>query len=569
MRWTDRLCEFWWSNAPVGLGRLSGTLGSAARDGSYLTAWPAIGAIAPPIVFVIGWYLGADRIGYDWPNAVHYLYSPATMLLLVMISGHGAALGLAAWLGFALGDLSLFVPFASIFDGVAAARLLADAVLALLVVTIPLGIIRISRAVDLAVPRIVSQFSNGKDGKLAANLKLPVNVVARAVTAFVLVFLWMESAPLLLQAVTKWPGGSPMTHALVQTMRHVGLLPSIAAAYVAATRYFLETAAARQKPAGVRSFQNGRRAGAFPARAIASTVARAAFMTLLMGSLFASWTQAISFFVIFLLIFVARRFASRLIPAWPGRLMRIPPVVRAGAAVLLLYGTVRSIADATASQDNTFLPALAIVAIALVVFPIAMPDRRAALKSATTVAGAVVAVAFIAIVASVTATYAGNCTSGPNCFGPGWTEVAYFGTSVLAALVAQDDPPSAISIIQPDDLTIQLCGRDIQFTAETVPPGREGEITWEVPSGQDETTSSGAGPTFSTSWTSTGIKQVVARIDDVADDVLVVAFKTDEESNSSLGDLIGSELPARERGPHDYTWYRQHELDDDATPVEP
>lgn len=116
-----------------------------------------------------------------------------------------------------------------------------------------------------------------------------------------------------------------------------------------------------------------------------------------------------------------------------------------------------------------------------------------------------------------------------------------------------------VRINTPDDLSIQVCGRTVTLTANTIPPGRESQITWEVPLNQFQTEASGRGAVFTTSWTETGLKQVVARVGKVAaDDVMLFVYKT-ASVRATVSEILESAPPRIPRRPSDYRTYRQHQ----------
>ena len=116
-----------------------------------------------------------------------------------------------------------------------------------------------------------------------------------------------------------------------------------------------------------------------------------------------------------------------------------------------------------------------------------------------------------------------------------------------------------VRINTPDDLSIQVCGRTVTLTANTIPPGRESGITWEVPLNQFQTEASGRGAVFTTSWTETGLKQVVARVGKVAaDDVMLFVYKT-ASVRATVSEILESAPPRIPRRPSDYRTYRQHQ----------
>ena len=125
--------------------------------------------------------------------------------------------------------------------------------------------------------------------------------------------------------------------------------------------------------------------------------------------------------------------------------------------------------------------------------------------------------------------------------------------------VPDKDKTARVRIESPADLIIQLCDKPLTFTARTEPPGREAEIQWDVPMQQHQTASTGSGPTFTTAWTHTGVKQVVATLDDSSDDLILFVFKT-KAGTGTVRDLLDCEPPPIERAPRDYTWYRQHAI---------
>jgi PA14 domain len=116
-----------------------------------------------------------------------------------------------------------------------------------------------------------------------------------------------------------------------------------------------------------------------------------------------------------------------------------------------------------------------------------------------------------------------------------------------------------LRILTPGDLTIQLCGRDLTLTAETIPPGREAEIEWEVPLDQSQSARSGRGRSFTLSFGDTGVKQVIARLGGAADDLILYLFKTGSGAGT-VADLLEVRAPAAGRSERDYRWYRAHAI---------
>lgn len=552
--WVERLEQLWWYRLPASFARFSRSVGAALGDGAYLTAWPITAAVLPPIALVTGLYLGTSHAGYTDSAGVHFLYSPLALLVLIMVSQHGAALGLMAALGFALGDIEHSRVVGTGFLDIAAARLLADLVLALLLGALPLTVTRASTAIRSALR------------SFGVNDRLSFAIAARAISAFVLVYLFVQSAPLLLQAVTKWPGGLPMTHGLVEQMKPLSVLLGLVAGYVAALRASFEAAAERSgrplAPSRPRVSPRG-----FAGR-VGSGLARGAALTFVCGSLLQSWNDAIGLFAAFAGTFVLRAVVSRVFPAWPRRFAALPTATRVGGVVVVAYLATKLVVSATYEMDNTFMPPLGMAVGALLVFALVLPPRNAnattASRSTSPSLAGLAATIVVALMVLPSVALAGNCTSVGNCQKdkPG-TETFFFLLAMLmgAALPDHDDTAS-VTIDAPDDLTIQVAGRELTFVGRTNPPGRESDITWEVPGGQNATVTSGSGARFTTQFSETGVKQVVARIEDQADDVLLAVFKT-PGGTGTIGDLLDSSPPLAPVGPRDYTWYRSHDVPND------
>jgi hypothetical protein len=165
-----------------------------------------------------------------------------------------------------------------------------------------------------------------------------------------------------------------------------------------------------------------------------------------------------------------------------------------------------------------------------------------------------------------TLSFAGDCVPGDCQYLPdNGTKAACIGALVVGYVIYERSKEKAtVRIVAPDDLTIQVCGEEIKFTATTDPTGREDEIQWEVPLDQQQSVSSGQGPEFATSWTETGVKQVVARLNGSADDLILFVFRT-PTGGATLSDILNAFPPVTKRGPEDYETYRQHEIPAETT----
>ncbi len=131
----------------------------------------------------------------------------------MLVSQHSAALGAALWLGFSIGDLHVVETSWGALPGVwavisagLAPRVLADAVLAVLLIAMPLA----AACLTLETVRRYRARLDQTPGTL-----MLCTVLLRALSNFIMVFLWLSAASVLNQAVYLWPGMGARTHSLV------------------------------------------------------------------------------------------------------------------------------------------------------------------------------------------------------------------------------------------------------------------------------------------------------------------------------------------------------------------
>src|SRR5262245_41799418 len=99
-----KLIDWWWLRVPMAARRISLSLSAVLTDGLYLTAWPQVGAIAPPLSLLIGFLLGWLR----FTPGNTFTFSIYMMALMLVVSSLGAGLGAWLWTGYVIGDFFLF-----------------------------------------------------------------------------------------------------------------------------------------------------------------------------------------------------------------------------------------------------------------------------------------------------------------------------------------------------------------------------------------------------------------------------------------------------------------------------
>ena len=374
-RWAD----LWWRVFPTRAARVSVTAALCLADGAYLTAWPLAAALAPPVACSVGLLLGWAHTGYVEPNATVFIASLVTFVVLLLVGSHGAALGAYAWAGYVLGDLFLYAlaapevasrapsPWARLVE-IAGTRALADGVLALLVVVIPFATRNVAY-VTLARRR-------------SAPSTPSLQILLPAASEFVLVYLWISAAALLLQATFTWQNYGPMTHGLVQRLRDVSLTVALVGGYAAAVRGALESIADRSASyAATRARFRAAVRGRFVRRPLAVdfglSLAGGLVLTFLMGSVLASWTEAAALFAGFAVVLALRDLLAHVVPGWVRRVRRVPLALRVAAGLSAMYVAATIVLQFNGGADNTFLPAKIAAVVATAIFALMIPGHAA------------------------------------------------------------------------------------------------------------------------------------------------------------------------------------------------
>ena len=343
--------SLWWGKLPRGADRLSPALFGVLSDGAYLTAWPLVAASAPVLAVVIGVALGAQR-PESWvvPTA-----SIVIMAILVIVGGLGAALGAWLVLGYAIGDFVLRSHPApaghTAYDlyslaHVRAPLLIAYAVLAGLVVLVPLASRRLSEPRALGVRPGTSNAA-------------PIRIIAHAALAGLLTIAWLTTAPMLLHPVFTWQAVQPP--AAITPSRFAALMVVFFAAGVAMVRDHMESIAGT-RPAFARFQADAHRPQPAPkgltgnGLPVEATLIMGALVgTFLLSGLLHSFEDAL-LLVSVLLLFGVLRGAVNHVDSWTALMSRVPLVARLAASALIGGLVARAIIGALWQQLPVFLP---------------------------------------------------------------------------------------------------------------------------------------------------------------------------------------------------------------------
>jgi hypothetical protein len=374
-----------WVGIPLRVRRLSAGLAAAPVDGPWVAVRPLVGLLAPPIALVAGLVIGAVRPGYE------DVYTEALWLLILaaVLGGLSGALGLYFTVGFALGDLFLadhpdwrFVRLDDLetFAGRYGSLLISYALMALLAVGVPIA--AKSLAADFAPPPTTPRA-----------LRLLVAVGAYVFVTGVLVFAWVQTAPLLVRPVFVWSGfGGAPTVPAIAPMQEDGSLIVLAGVLAAAVRVAAQAWLATQAltvarggtaPAGARLVAIEERFRTSPPVVPALSrlplfvrlAGRAALLTVLLSGLYSAYWQA---GVTFLVLLGAQVLASPLVQIRMGAvgrvINRVPRLIRLLIVLVPVYLIATPVMQFFLDRNETsFIPFLLVTVVAAVLMTLLSP----------------------------------------------------------------------------------------------------------------------------------------------------------------------------------------------------
>lgn len=373
-----RAADLIWVTVPLTLRKLSAGLATSTVDGLYLAARPLIGLVAPPVVFLFGLLVGAFHPGFE------YVFTEALWLLLfaAVVGAVSGALGSYLTVGFALGDLVLGAhPQWNTYrsDGLLdlpaqlGSQLLTYALFGMLAVGVPLA--AKSFAAEFMLPPSVPRA-----------VRALVGLGALVVIAGLLVWVWTQSAPLLVRPVFVWAEARPTVEAMSTTQESGGWIVALAVLATigrAAVQAVLAAPIGRGGADRMTELEDRFRTATpvvpLTARVplILRLLARALLLTALLSGLYAAYWQAA---LTFLVLSAAQVITSPLMPfdfgAYARFLARIPRIVRLIVAMVPVYVLGAVIVPLFLDQTS-FLPFLLLAVVAAVLMTLLSPHTRA------------------------------------------------------------------------------------------------------------------------------------------------------------------------------------------------
>lgn len=356
----ERMTQLLWLRLPLQTARAWPGAGIALGDGHYLTRWPAAALIAGPACWLVGLVAGAMH------SEQTYTFSIMLMIMFGLIGQAGAAVGLWATIGYAIGDLLLnSTPIYGRVTGlerlfeVTVPSVLSYVLLGFLTVLLPMTVLGVRMMVINMrwLPRML----------------VPVaEFVAAAVAAGFGAYVWSKTVPLLIRPVFVWPGGVPDVDA-IEPLQQTGWLLVLFVAMAAVGRVALERKAMVGKTA---TFSQilwaglGAQLAKGPRRGVAGLVMvglGAAGTTLLLSGIIGSYLEAFVVLMFFAALLFIRFFLVTVGAPVVGVLAKVPYLIRFGAGLVVGYLVARVVIGFFWESTTSFLPVLASACVAVAV----------------------------------------------------------------------------------------------------------------------------------------------------------------------------------------------------------
>ena len=397
----------WWERLPHAVGRLSPMAHLVLTDGSYVRAFPR-GRWAPAVAFGLGLLIGFRPWESDYAT---FSYSVTLTAALVVIGVLGASFGVAAWIGWCLGDYVADTPLGNYSSS---GRLICDLLLGVAMVFIPVVAQGLRSRTEQFTVR-----SLGAGARWAG-------WAAFALTAGVGVYVWQLSVPQLVRPLWVFNNQSPELPAIEPFQRDVGLTTNFEgvgfldgltssslfwyALLAGVARALLTEAALRRDPVAAQisapaaprvapaggaptlaalteTMPEGAAAPPGPRSDLAPAVLKAGAAALVTALVLAGLTtstrpdfntsQWLGMFAAFAIAGVVRSVGLGFVPAYVRAVNRVPVVVRILVCALVAQAIAGDlIEDALVANDDDFSSLLVPLLVAVGIAALLLPGRR-------------------------------------------------------------------------------------------------------------------------------------------------------------------------------------------------
>jgi hypothetical protein len=359
------LSNFWWFHFSKFLNRFSQKIAAIYLDGFYLQAWPAIGALSVPTVFIIGLFIGWFHFanGEYYTYSETYTYSLVVMAVLLILSNFSAGLGMWLFIGYVIGDFFLY-------DKHAYVTTWNDLILnrtALILVYILLAQLLIF------FPMISSWLRKQTLDKfnLSGKFRVIINTIVQAALQGILVYIWTLQVPTLIRPLYTWQGYQPPTEA-IQPLQESGYWLILIAILIGAARMLL-LYKAFQKPMMVSKLEDlmlvfsQSSQSNFRTPNSLSIPLQAGFMTFLLSGILSNWIEALIIFTLSCLILVGRKVLVSKMKKFVRLITRVPLIIRLSICAGISYYIGSLIITSQWDYQSTFVPILIAIIISLAI----------------------------------------------------------------------------------------------------------------------------------------------------------------------------------------------------------
>jgi len=362
------------------LRRFSTGLAVSSVDGLYLAARPAAGLIGPPAMLFAGFVAGATHPGFT------YVFTEALWLLLFLaaVGAISGALGLYLTAGFIIGDLVFGahpqwerVALRDNFTAPAefGSLLVTYALFALLAVGVP-----------IAAKTFAAEFR--LPPRTPRPLRALVGLGALVIISGLLVWVWTQSAPLLVRPVFVWADFRPTVEAMFTTQEQGGLIVAVAVAATIARAVFqailanpigtAQTALSDRMTHLENRFRTDKPVIPLLSRMplILRLMVRAALLTAVLAGLYSAyWQAALTFVVLGLAQFLTSPLMPLNLGAYARFMNRVPRILRLLIVMVPVFALGALILPIFIDQES-FLPFLILALVGAVLMTLLSPQIR-------------------------------------------------------------------------------------------------------------------------------------------------------------------------------------------------
>jgi len=337
----------------------------ALQDGLYLCAWPSVAAVAPPAAFVIGAFLG----GHFFLPSDTFTSSVWILLYLVTVSSFSAALGVWTAAGYILMDMIYYDHQFFIYTTLG----WHYPNLQRLVSRVPFLITYFLLFVLLSEIPIIARRLNGVTTSISA-------ISRKALIQGLLIYFWMEAAPILIRPEYVWNNQLPDANAIAP-MQEKGWLLAFAALFLSFVRGVIERR--QEKCADVvrrrKELEDASEAaGPLKEHRVPTfwlLLAKTAATVFLLSGMLTEWWEIPILMAGAAFLYWKQNQATR--PATQALLRRIPFAFRFIGATVIAYALGYGIVAIIGEHDTaTFLPIILALTFSLVVFAFLIPKQK-------------------------------------------------------------------------------------------------------------------------------------------------------------------------------------------------